>query len=284
MDEAENDPDEISYHRCLERVRDLAISACKGTMQELAASTQTAGWDDTSIAQSLEEFLFPAILYLQISFVEGRLQAIKIEDREDYDSMRETACLAMDSVPPYVTSLIPALDLNFQQDVSMGRVLKVSHDGAVCIFKSASYGIEDQLKREIHMLQQVSERWGQAGRDRLRIPRLLGLVTARNQIVGILEEYVDGENLYELNMADISTGQRRNWKMQIEKTVRRLHEKGLVWGDVKPDNIIIDRAAQAWLIDFGGSWTDGWVDEEAKETVEGDMQGLQRVVEFLGLG
>jgi tRNA A-37 threonylcarbamoyl transferase component Bud32 len=85
-------------------------------------------------------------------------------------------------------------------------------------------------------------------------------------------------------MADVSPTQRQKWKMQINETVRRLHEHGLVWGDVKPENVIIDRSACAWLIDFGGSGTDGWVDEDVKETVAGDLQGLQRVVEFLGLG
>ena len=45
--------------------------------------------------------------------------------------------------------------------------------------------------------------------------------------------------------------------MQIESAVRLLHENGFVWGDIKPENVLIDRSRHAWLIDFGGSWTDG---------------------------
>lgn len=40
-------------------------------------------------------------------------------------------------------------------------------------------------------------------------------------------------------------------------------------------------AGDAWLVDFGGSYTRDWVDEERLETVEGDLQGLRRIEEWL---
>ncbi|KAK2924448.1 hypothetical protein FoTM2_014725 [Fusarium oxysporum f. sp. vasinfectum] len=52
-----------------------------------------------------------------------------------------------------------------------------------------------------------------------------------------------------------------------------LHEEGIVWGDAKPDNVLIDKDENAWIIDFGGSYTPGWVDEDKAETFEGDYQG-----------
>lgn len=159
--------------------------------------------------QSLGDFLHPVTFYLRLLSVEGRRQATKIEDTENYASMHETGCLPMDCVPLSVHSLIPAVELDFLDELFMGKVVKVSHNGEVYVFKSASYGSEDQLQREIVMLQQVSERWEPGRRNRPRIPRLLGLVTARNNIAGLLEEYVDGENLSELDMADVSPAQRR---------------------------------------------------------------------------
>lgn len=36
-----------------------------------------------------------------------------------------------------------------------------------------------------------------------------------------------------------------------------------------------------YLIDFRDSYTKGWVDKELANTVEGDLQGLQRLSEFL---
>jgi hypothetical protein len=39
----------------------------------------------------------------------------------------------------------------------------------------------------------------------------------------------------------------------------------------------------AWVIDFGGSYTEGWVDEELKETPEGDEQAVARILKFLDI-
>lgn len=36
-----------------------------------------------------------------------------------------------------------------------------------------------------------------------------------------------------------------------------------------------------WIIDFGGSWTEGWIDPELKETVEGDDMATQKIVNAL---
>jgi len=67
-----------------------------------------------------------------------------------------------------------------------------------------------------------------ASNDLPRIPRLLGLVTSSDKIMGILEEFVDGENLSKLDMREFSTEQQRNWKMKIGSAVRLLHENGFV--------------------------------------------------------
>ena len=146
----------------------------------------------------------------------------------------------------------------------------------VCVFKRAHYGGREQLIREIQLLQQISENWEPGHANCPAVPRILGLVTSRDQIAGILEEFIDGEKLSELDMEDVSTEQRQKWK-QVQHTITLLHPKNFVWGDVKPDNVLIDKEARAWLIDFGGSWTDGWVDEHLAETIEGDLQGLDRL-------
>ncbi|RMD42246.1 hypothetical protein DV735_g2914, partial [Chaetothyriales sp. CBS 134920] len=168
----------------------------------------------------------------------------------------------------------------------MGQILKVSSDGQqVCVFKSATSGNnqKNQLKREINVLQQISQHWAPDDPDRPRVPQFFGLVqSSRGQVIGLLESFIDGTNLSELNLADdTSSTQRRLWERQIEQAIASLHERGIVWRDVKPSNVVIDKAADAWLVDFGGSWTDGWVDEELAETVQGDLQGLRRLNEFL---
>jgi RIO-like serine/threonine protein kinase len=61
--------------------------------------------------------------------------------------------------------------------------------------------------------------------------------------------------------------------------VRELHRCGIVWGDVNVHNIFIDANGDAWVIDFGGNCNVEFIDEELKETHEGDIQGLRRVFE-----
>jgi Ser/Thr protein kinase RdoA (MazF antagonist) len=69
---------------------------------------------------------------------------------------------------------------------------------------------------------------------------------------------------------------------QIRGTVDSLHDVGVIWGDGKPDNILIhDKIDDAWVIDFGGGYTKGWVDQELLETLEGDEQVLGRIHDFL---
>lgn len=103
------------------------------------------------------------------------------------------------------------------------------------------YGNEDQLNRKVNVLQQTSEKGEPDDPSRPYVPRLLGLVTSGGQVVGILEEFVDGANLYDFNIDDAPSTQRRQWKCQIAQALTRLHQSGIIWGDVKPGNVLIDK-------------------------------------------
>ncbi|ERF73241.1 hypothetical protein EPUS_08792 [Endocarpon pusillum Z07020] len=88
-------------------------------------------------------------------------------------------------------------------------------------------------------------------------------------------------NLGSLNLDSVAKLRRKKWARQIRSIVQQLHDIGVVWGDAKPGNILIDKKDDAWIVDFGGSWTEGWVDPELAESMKVDLQALKRIIEFL---
>lgn len=75
---------------------------------------------------------------------------------------------------------------------------------------------------------------------------------------------------------------RAKWATQIRQCVGRLHELNITWGGIKTDNVLIDDNGDAVVLDFGGGNTHGCVDEEMYGTLEGDLQGLEKIMKALG--
>jgi hypothetical protein len=156
----------------------------------------------------------------------------------------------------------------------------------------------------------------------LRVPQLRGLVRTEAGlgevgIVGILVDYIDTQ-CYELtfclapatyaapgeedgnaaddgsrsndadglkasnHIPDIEPSRREKWMSQIQTTVYKLHALGVVWGDAKTANILLDRNDDLWVVDFGGGGTPGWFDKKLMGTKEGDLQALKRILEEIG--
>ncbi|KAJ5938974.1 hypothetical protein N7466_002108 [Penicillium verhagenii] len=103
------------------------------------------------------------------------------------------------------------------------------------------------------------------------------------RLVGLLLTYIENKGTLRdvAPWSDCTNEDRLRWSMQIQNYVKCLHEAGVVWGDAKPENVLVDMKGDAWLIDFGGSYRPGWVDEDKQETMEGDLQGVQRIDEWL---
>ncbi|RSL66066.1 hypothetical protein CEP54_003868 [Fusarium duplospermum] len=87
--------------------------------------------------------------------------------------------------------------------------------------------------------------------------------------------------LWSMMKRDTPLSNRQKWAGQIRETVAALHELGVVWGDVKPDNVLIDNDNNAVVIDLEGGTTRGWVDHDVGGTLEGDMQGMERMMDFI---
>ena len=79
----------------------------------------------------------------------------------------------------------------------------------------------------------------------------------------------------------ITSSSCERWYHDVENMIHVLHKKGFTWGDVSPNNMIIDEDENVWIVDFGGGYTEGWVEQEDMETEKGDLEGLKRIKEFL---
>ncbi|KAK4107066.1 hypothetical protein N656DRAFT_793429 [Canariomyces notabilis] len=159
-----------------------------------------------------------------------------------------------------------------------------SGEMTTCFFKGFSPGEDDRLEKEVeaHLRILKSNVVPEA-----RVIRLLGVVAvADGRVAGLLLTYVDCRRDYDgildgIYLRRTPVSLRERWIAQIREAVQQLHEGGAIWGDAKADNVLIDKNDDAWLIDFGGGYTEGWVDKDKTDTKEGDLQGVERIAEYL---
>ncbi|KAH8907867.1 hypothetical protein BR93DRAFT_958406 [Coniochaeta sp. PMI_546] len=119
-------------------------------------------------------------------------------------------------------------------------------------------------------------------RSKALICHLHGVVADGIMFFGMLLTWIDAKTVLSSPLAEITPVNIRNrWATQISESLHELHKRGLVWGDVKAENVLIDKEDNAWLTDFGPGYTEGWVDKHKVGTVEGDLQGLAKIMAML---
>jgi serine/threonine protein kinase len=149
--------------------------------------------------------------------------------------------------------------------------------------KLAPRGDVQFTKQELRNYEKIDDAELEA---ELRISRLHGLVRDDTGLVfGLLLTYIDcrAATLACAARANVPVSLRCKWATQVKSTVEHLHAAGIIWGDVKAENVLIDVNKEAWVIDFGGGYTEGCVDKESAGTVAGDLQGLAKIMSFLGV-
>lgn len=70
---------------------------------------------------------------------------------------------------------------------------------------------------------------------------------------------------------------------QVGATVRQLHNIGIVWGDAKPNNAIINAKGDAVVVDFGGGCKPESILKEHDEIGHAGLVGLIRMRAEMGL-
>lgn len=233
-------------------------------------------------------------------------------------SMLQFLLYEHEHLPRFTTKEIDVVqDISFGGSVTRVRINSLDSDSdsdsdsnhaaedLFCKATNASGGINasPRLRRELECLLTLHERNYQTSSSspisyRVRTPHLVGLVThpENGDIVGFVRQWIQGELLSDV--LRVGTSPRLNrylWADQLRHSIQALHAVGLVWGDAKPSNVIVEGAdleafeqdsgpnGDLWLIDFGGGWTDGWVDRENEGTREGDKQAVRRIEDALRL-
>ena len=84
--------------------------------------------------------------------------------------------------------------------------------------------------------------------------------------VELLEEYVDGKTLDEIEAPEM--GQLVLIFRKVCSGLNHMHRRGVYHGDLKPSNIMLSRAGEVKLIDFGTAWIRG----QEKNRVQGTPQ------------
>lgn len=85
----------------------------------------------------------------------------------------------------------------------------------------------------------------------------------------------------------IPISKRLSWASSVSTALHLLHTKGVIHGDMKPENILLDEKFEVYLIDFSGSCIDGkpgtaWEsvrffrprDQDSESTVQTDLFAL----------
>lgn len=233
---------------------------------------------------TLHDFLHPGVFYYSLCAVDGKLTPVQSEGR---GAGMVALGLELDdsAFSPAWPSFLPMeieICITNPEDAIFASPNKVLVDGkAICFFKLYQPGDTNIALRELENYKRITESYLDPD---IRICRLLGVVKdEKNHLIGLLLIYIECDFL-TLACAvepDTPASTKQKWVDQVTGTLTQLHKAGIVWGDAKPDNILIDKNNNAWIIDFGGGYTRGFVEREKAGTIKGDLQGLEKIIEYV---
>ncbi|KAH7379534.1 hypothetical protein BKA66DRAFT_138664 [Pyrenochaeta sp. MPI-SDFR-AT-0127] len=233
---------------------------------------------------TLQDYLVPDTLDYNLRAVNGELVPF-LNSQAQSGQLPNDVQLCQENCSPWPSfhpRQVQLCDECPEKALSHGPTKVLVDGNTTYFFKAYHLGDAISAQHEISNYKSI----GEAGLEQnLRISRLYGLVQDDNSslVYGLLLSYIDCHNVtLGCSMKpDTPSYLRQQWANQITHTLKCLHGAGIVWGDVKPDNVLIDVNKDAWVIDFGGGYTENWVEKNIAGTVQGDLQGLAKIMEYL---
>ncbi|GAM84978.1 hypothetical protein ANO11243_029810 [Dothideomycetidae sp. 11243] len=256
---------------------DIIMDFCLPVLQRLAPSTSVQGL-------TLQDFVAaPTYLLNVVRANTGDDLTVKGVDQCSFAPTHSISPITLDSLPVLHTTqhvkassvVIAPVDDEKKFRGPHGRVLLA--DGVHKRFKARldARELEASFLRELRILDRIK----QDGLDkRFRLCRLNSIVTTDDGscIVGMLLDLMPGGTDL-MDKQNWRPDMFAKWEEQVRTIVRELHANDIIWGSVNAGNVIIDAEQDAWVIGFGGITHAEFVDEDIMGTVDGDMQGLDRL-------
>lgn len=234
---------------------------------------------------TLHDYFYPDVLKYKLHS-DGGVLAASLRDGNDDGPQRKGVDLSLLDfsfpLPLFCPSEVSICNKNSKHALTEYPTKVLVGKETICYLKVFSPGWEREALREIKAYIRINEL---EIRDGLHVPFLFGLVQGEDSTscLGLLLSYIDCNNMTLESIVSDNTPKplRQRWADQVTSTVRRVHEAEIVWGDAKAANVLVDLNMDAWIIDFGGGFTQGWVQRENAGTVEGDSQGLAKIVDHI---
>jgi hypothetical protein len=289
---ASGDVDDNEHEELVDEILGVILDAGREIFKAQATPHMGAHMGP-NIPRDLHSVIYPPILHFQLLDTCGKAAIIPITPSEaytvsageaGYHSAEEDELGIDTTLPCYSTKAILAVEMFVEGSGHVASRVLVDGTEMFCKALGSAGGlIGTSVGRELECLQEA-RRLPPPERDTtIRIPQLLGYVrhADTDRVVGFLRQWVPGRRLRDIDVLATPAQHRQKWIRQIREAVHVLHTRGTIWGDGKAGNVVIDEQDDAWLIDFGGGWTNGWVNEVLADTVEGDEQAISKIGEFL---
>lgn len=284
----EEDLDADEYDEIEDEVLGVILEAGSSIFEALAPRHV-----EHDASQNLHSFIYPTTLCFKLLDKYGKAVIVPINPSEAYNVYVEQADRDSDeeyeldidpTLPCYSTNEIFIAEVFAQRRrYTAGRVL-VNGEEMFCKARGNAAGlIGTSVGRELQCLQKLNILAPFYHDTIIRIPRLLGYVrhADTNRLVGFVRQWVPGRRLTDVDVPATQTQRNQKWISQIYNAALTLHNMGMIWGNGKAENVIIDERDDAYLIDFGIA--NLWLHANCEDLVECDLQGLESIGDFLSI-
>lgn len=242
--------------------------------------------------ETVQDWYHCSTLFYHLALSNGKLTPIEDEESASLSKRIETLIPSIAlpkyiqklEIPSHAASSMTVLAEHEGPDPVPLHPTLVQLDGKEYFLKVVDPDQPGPTKRELQVIRKIED---EGLHNEMRVPQLRGLVhwdahKGKNRMMGFLMDSIsDPKPLTTMLDSDIPEEKRTKWAEESARMVDLLHQHDIVWGDAKGDNFMVDKDDNLWIIDFGGSYTEGWVDPELRDTEEGDDQGMRRLVNGL---